>query len=216
MGRRWTDDSIRRELEAFLPAFDAWPPYPVFRASGRRGLWQAIAQRGGPERFAEQYGLPYKRNHRGLGDAGIRARLRATLRGSDLPCWPSRRWLAERGGRELIAAIDRSGGPRRWAEELGLPLGHLRGQRWTPDAIATALEPLLAGRSTWPSRLEFEQAGLSGLWSTIHQGEGHAAMAARFELARKRPDLQSRRSAPETTPGSSRSADVKRAAARLR
>jgi hypothetical protein len=176
MGRRWTEESIRRELEAFLPGFDAWPPYPVFRASGRRGLWQAIVQRGGPERFAEEYGLPYTRNDRALGDAEIRARLRATLRGSDLVCWPSRQWLAQRAGTELVAAIDRNGGGRRWAEELGLPVRHLRGQRWTPELIASALEPLLAGRSTWPSRLEFERAGLSGLWFAIHHGEGHAAM----------------------------------------
>jgi hypothetical protein len=115
-------------------------------------------------------------------------------------CWPSRQWLAERAGPELVAAIDRSGGARRWAEELGLPVRHLRGQRWTPELIASALESLLAGRSTWPSRLEFERAGLSGLWFAIHHGEGHATMAARFGLARRRPDLQSRRSAPHTTP----------------
>ena len=197
MGGRWTDESIRRELEAFLPAFDAWPPYPVFRSSGRRGLWQAIAERGGPERFAEEYGLPYTRNDRGLSEAEIRARLRATLRGSDVSCWPSRRWLIERGGQELSAAIDRSGGARRWAEALGLPLRHLPGQRWTPELIAAALEPLLAGRWTWPSRLEFERAGLSGLWFAIHNGEGHGALVARFGLPRKRPDLQSRRSVPQ-------------------
>jgi hypothetical protein len=59
VSRRWTEDTIRRELEAFLPGFDKFPQYPVFRATGRRGLWQAIAKRGGPERFAEEYGLPY-------------------------------------------------------------------------------------------------------------------------------------------------------------
>jgi hypothetical protein len=192
VGRRWTEDTIRRELETFLPDFEIFPQYPVFRASGRRGLWQAMAKRGGPERFAEEYGLPYKRKVRAIGDAEIRARLRAALRGSDLPCWPSRQYLTECAGRELVAAIDRSGGARRWADELGIPLHHLRGHRWTSDTIAAALEPLLAGRSTWPSRLQFERAGLSGLWSTIHHGEGHAAMAARYGLALKRPDLQSR------------------------
>ena len=133
MSRRWTEERIRRELEAFLPGFEAFPPYPVFRATGRRGLWQAMAGRGGPERFAEEYGLPYTRKARAITDAEIRARLRATLRGSDLPCWPSRDWLRARGGPELVAAVDRSGGPRRWAHELGLPLRHLRGQRWTPE-----------------------------------------------------------------------------------
>jgi hypothetical protein len=58
VSRRWTEDSIRRELEAFVPAFEVWPSYTVFRATGRRGLWQAIAKRGGPERLAQDYGLP--------------------------------------------------------------------------------------------------------------------------------------------------------------
>jgi hypothetical protein len=200
VSRRWTEDNIRRELEAFLPGFETFPPYPVFRASGRRGLWQAMAKRGGPERFAEDYGLPYMRNDRGVSDAEIREQLRAVLRGSDLPCWPSRRWLTERAGGELVAAIDRSGGSRRWADELGIPLRHLRGQRWTPDMVAAAVEPLLDGRSTWPSRLVFERRGLSGLSFAIHHGEGHAAMAARDRLALKRPDLRSRREPDLTRP----------------
>ncbi len=198
MRRRWTEDSIRRELEAFLPGLDVFPPYPAFRATGRRGLWQAMATRGGPERFAEEYGLPYQRNDRSISDAEIRERLRAALRGSDLPCWPSRRRLTRLVGLELVAAIDRSGGTRRWANDLGIPWHHLRGQRWTPETIAAALEPLLDGRPTWPSRLQFERAGLAGLWFAIHHGEGHAAMAARYRLALKRPDLVSRTAAPPT------------------
>jgi hypothetical protein len=193
--RRWTEDGIRRELEAFLPGFDVFPPYPAFRSSGRRGLWQAMAKHGGPERFAEEYGLPYRRKAHAIGDAEIRARVRAALRGSDVSCWPSREWLIARGGSELVAAIDRSGGPRRWAGELGVPLRHLRGQRWTSELIAVAIEPLLDGRSTWPSRLAFERAGLSGLWFAIHQDGGHAAMAAGYGLALTRPDLVSPRAA---------------------
>jgi hypothetical protein len=109
-----------------------------------------MAKRGGPERFAEEYGPPYRRNDRAVGDAESRTRLRAALPGSDLPCWPSRKWLIEQGDHDLVAAIDRSGGPRRWASELGLPICHLRGQRWTPDLMAATIEPLLAGRSHWP------------------------------------------------------------------
>jgi hypothetical protein len=165
----------------------------VFRATGRRGLWQAMAKRGGPERFAEEYGLPYSRNDRAIGEAETRERRRAALRGSDLPCWPPRRWLIERGGWEPVAAIDRSGGAERWAEALGVPLRQLRGQRWTPELMAAAVEPLLEGRSAWPSRLQFERAGLGGLWFAIHHGEGHVPMAARCGLALRRPDLQGRR-----------------------
>lgn len=68
-----------------------------------------------------------------------------------------------------MAAIDRTGGPARWAPELGLPLPR-SGRRWTPEEIAVALGPLVAGRETWPSRRELEQAGLSDL-SGIASGE---------------------------------------------
>jgi hypothetical protein len=43
-----------------------------------------MAKRGGPERFAEEYGPPYTRNDRSVSDAQIRERLRAAFRGSDL------------------------------------------------------------------------------------------------------------------------------------
>jgi hypothetical protein len=76
----------------------------------------------------------------------------------------------------------------------------VRGQRWTPETNAAAVEPLLEGRLAWPSRLQFERAGLSGLWFAIHHGEGHASMAARYGLALKRPDLQSRRGAALSGP----------------
>jgi hypothetical protein len=167
VSRRWSEDSIRRELDAFLPAFDVFPQYSVVRASGRRGLWQAMPRRGGPEHFAEDYGLPYARN-----DRPIRERLRAALRASDVACWPSRQWLLERGVSELVAAIHRSGGPRRWAQELGLPSRHLRGQRWTPDTIGAAVEPLLPGRSAWPSRLQFERAGSAACGSRSTTARG--------------------------------------------
>lgn len=120
----------------------------MFRATGRRGLWRAIAKRGGPEHFAQEYGLPDTRNGHGLTDAEIRTRLRAALRGSNLTVWPAKNWLKARAGAEVVSAIKRSGGPERWASELGLPRGHARGQRWSDETVALTLERLLAGRRT--------------------------------------------------------------------
>jgi hypothetical protein len=80
------------------------PPYPTFRASGRRDLWQAMAKRGGPERFAEEYGPPYRRNDRAVGDAESRTRLRAALPGSDLALTE----VADRAGRPRSGRRDRS------------------------------------------------------------------------------------------------------------
>jgi hypothetical protein len=186
--RPWTEDRIRRELEAFLPGRDSWPSYPEFRAAGRRGLWQAIARRGGPARFAEEYGLAYSPGRRPVPtDAEVRARLRAVLRGSDVALWPSREWLAEHGGVTLVNAMIRTGGATRWAHEFGVPLQRPRLSPWTPEAIARALEPLLAGRRTWPSRREFEAAGLGSLYDAITRSQGHRTAAARCGLPLQRP-----------------------------
>jgi hypothetical protein len=198
VSRRWTDDSIRRELEAFLPGWDVWPSYTAFRSTGRRGLWQAIVHRGGPVRFAEEYGLPYTRNGRVFSDAEIRARLRATLRGSDLAAWPSRSWLKARAGADLVSAIDRAGGAARWARQLGIPLLHRPGHRWTPETAAAALDALLAVRRTWPSRREFEAAGLGGLYHAITATLGHAELSAHYGLPLQRPPR--RRKAPRRSP----------------
>jgi hypothetical protein len=197
VARHWTEDAIRRELESFLPAFDAWPPYPWFRATGRRGLWQAIAKRGGPERFAAEYGLAYRPYAWGITEAEVRARLRAALRGSNLAAWPPRAWLRQRAGADLVAAVDRFGGPGRWARELGLPLRHRQAHRWTPETIEIALANLVAGRQTWPSRREFAEAGLEGLYHAITRTDGHAAMAACYGLPLQRP--RRRRAAPRRT-----------------
>jgi hypothetical protein len=86
-----------------------------------------------------------------------------------------------------VHAVDRFGGPSRWARELGLALRHRRGHRWTPETTELALENLLAGRSTWPNQREFAAAGLAGLHQTITRTEGHAAMAARYGLPLQRP-----------------------------
>jgi hypothetical protein len=116
------------------------------------------------------------------------------LRGSDLKLWPSNHWLRTHGGSDLITAIDHAGGPARWAHELGLPLrdryDHRPGQPWTPATTAAALGSLLAGRDSWPSRREFEAAGLSGLYATISKREGHRAMAAHHRLPMQRAQRQ--------------------------
>ena len=161
-----------------MPGWDVWPTYPQFRRAGQRELWEAIMRHGGPGPWAEDYGLPYTPNRHAPTDEDVRARLRAILRGSDVPAWPPREWLAERGGWTLVAAIDRTGGGTRWAAELGLPLRHVR-REWTPEHIAAALQPLLAGRRTWPNRREFEAAGLGTLYAAITDTDGHRTLASR-------------------------------------
>src|SRR5919205_2226360 len=80
--RHWSEERIRRELEAFLPDHDTFPTYTQFRTSGRRGLWQAMQHYGGPARFADDYGLPLARQPRGLTETEIRNNLRDLLRAS--------------------------------------------------------------------------------------------------------------------------------------
>jgi hypothetical protein len=143
---------------------------------------------GGPARFAEEYGPTYTPGRRPVPtDADVRARLRAVLRSSDVALRPSRRWLAEHGGAELVSAMPRTGGPGRSAHEFGVPLQRPRREPWTRERIAGGLGPLLAEGRTWPSRREFEAAGLGSLYAAIIRTEGHRALAARYGLPLQRP-----------------------------
>jgi hypothetical protein len=210
VGRPWTEERIRRELEAFLPAHDAWPSYRQFRAAGHRGLWEAIARRDGPVRFADEYGLPCTPSPYAVTDDQVRARLRAALRASDVTEWPSRQWLAARGGRGLLRAVERTGGADRWAAELGLPLRPGRGP-WTAASIEQALEPLLVGRRTWPNRRELAAAGRRGLYDAITNMQGHRALASRYGLPLQRPNRQ--RAGARHSPRRSRSSALRSAPA---
>ena len=55
--RKWTDERIRSELEAFLAGRDSWPTPSEFEAAGRMALYRAASRRGGIARWLDEIGL---------------------------------------------------------------------------------------------------------------------------------------------------------------
>lgn len=62
------------------------------------------------------------------------------------------------------------------------PPGHV--PRWTPQRVAAELDPFLAGRDVWPSRDEFEAAGLNLLREAVNRLGGMQEWARKFGLRR--------------------------------
>lgn len=115
------------------------------RPSGRRispdqraAARAAYARCGSVDKAAATLGVDPKALRRRLGDtielkhpgrprcedsdATIKAQLHATMTQIGGKSFPTRRQLRDHGERSLLAAIDRTGGARRWATEMGMPL----------------------------------------------------------------------------------------------
>jgi DNA-binding transcriptional ArsR family regulator len=56
--RRWTNDRIHSELEAFCAGQQTWPSATAFKASGRGDLYVAASRYGGIRHWAEALGYP--------------------------------------------------------------------------------------------------------------------------------------------------------------
>jgi hypothetical protein len=83
--------------------------------------------------------------------------------------WPSYRTFVEHGRKRLHAQLVRTGGPTRWATELGVALGEPRvGGKLRDDEIRPALEALLAQHNLtkFPTLAWLRQHGPRGLGET--------------------------------------------------
>lgn len=183
----WTDERIRTELGAFLAGRDEWPTYREFQRAGLKALRDNITRRGGAEHWARELGVPYARHPPGYAPIWTEARIRDGLSRylAGRRVWPSRDEFERDGHTALRNAINRTGGPDRWAAEFGLERGtRLSGIRrgWTPEVIEAELARLIGGGTTWPTRPEFERAGLLSLLSAVYRHEGLAYWAERMNV----------------------------------
>jgi hypothetical protein len=189
----WSEDRIRNELHRFLADRFEWPTYREFQRNGFRRLRDAVTQAGGAERWAQELGVRFVRHPPGYApvwtDDRIYQDLRSYLSGRSF--WPSREEFERDGLAALRNAVNRTGGPDRWAAEFGLPReDRLSGTRrgWTTDLIEAELDELIGNSPMWPTRREFDAAGLSGLLSAIYAREGPDYWAKRFNVRRRRGD----------------------------
>jgi hypothetical protein len=92
--------------------------------------------------------------------------------------------------------VTRHGGARLWAKRLGVEYVERRpgyAPIWTEDRIRADLSHFLDGRQVWPSRLEFESAGLKSLRDAVGRTGGPPRWAAEFCIPRRDERRGSRR-----------------------
>ena len=183
--RAWDEDRVARELEAWFAtrAFERWPTYRTFVRDGRKRLYDAVIDSGGPERWAAELGVPHipYRSGGGLTADETHAALRRLLREHHPDRFPTLAWLKRHGPRGLAAAVARTGGAAHWAEVLNMPPPPPA--RWTDELIDAELRRICRDATRWPSRAEFEAAGATGLLLAIYAGRGSRWWAQRLGLS---------------------------------
>ena len=162
---------------------------PRVSTLGAEGLRDAVTRNGGTRRWARIMGVRHVTHRPGYAPVWTEERIRSDLRRylSRRTQWPSREQFERDGQTALRNAVNRTGGPDRWAREFGLPRPDRRAgirRSWTPEAIETELAGLIGSGTTWPSKAEFRQAGLASMLSAIYSHEGPAYWAKRMNVTR--------------------------------
>jgi DNA invertase Pin-like site-specific DNA recombinase len=100
------------------------------------------------------------------------------------PIWPKYLDFAKAGYGRLHAQVSRSGGPYRWAGRVSFEVPQ-SSVRWDQRAVQWALAPFLAGKTEWPRKSEFVEAGLIAVYAAVKRNGGLEYWAQRFELPYK-------------------------------
>jgi ribosomal protein L13E len=183
--RSWTPERIEADLREFLSEKDEWPSYREFARAGRKRLRDEVTRLGGAEAWARRLGVAYPHRRPGYAPRWTEERVRGELAEflSGHREWPSAVTF-ERGGRSALRrAVARTGGPERWAAEFGLALSSRRSgsrRRWTPEALESSVQPLVARLGRWPTKAEFRAAGLESALTAMYRFEGIEAWRERL------------------------------------
>ena len=188
--RIWTEEHVRRQLEAFLADRDEWPRAVDFETAGKSVLRRAVARYGGPRHWAGELGVRYveRRGERPPAWTEERVREELTEFVNGHRTFPTAREFDRAGRAALWNAIRRTGGPERWSFELGLRRSNRRAgcrRAWTDARIEAQLRRFLAGRDVWPSVGEFNEVGLAPLFTAVYTYGGVDYWAARMDVTRR-------------------------------
>jgi hypothetical protein len=118
--------------------------------------------------------------HRLWGEKRIETELREFFAGRGRR-WPTYVEFAKLGRGRLHAQVLEWGGPIYWAPRIGVETPRVHG-RSKPALVRGALRPFLAGRQSWPSPAEFEEAGLRRLHDLVRHAGGCEHWAGEFGL----------------------------------
>ena len=181
----WPEHRLRSVLDPFLEGCTSWPEFTDFQLAGLGLAYRQVEIWGGPERWAVEYGLTYRRRTfrlEGWSEARVRRELADYLEGVE--GWPTAKQFNADGRWELQRAVSRFGGSERWAAEFDRELRfHQRGRiDWTEERIEAALRELSAETGTMPTRREMRRSGQLGLASAVGPASGRARWAKRLGL----------------------------------
>lgn len=174
----WTEERIRERLAGLLDGRIEWPPAAEFATEGEVGLLSAVRRRGGIERWANEFGLLYRRRGGGGGseprgstrswdDDRIAAAISPLI--DELQRWPTKGEFRRAGLSKALAAVYEHGGSAVWQQRFGLvrrpfdgPLPDRR--RWSTERVEAELRDFCHGRKTWPTLREFQAANRYALY----------------------------------------------------
>ncbi len=189
---RWNERTIAAELTAFVAGRSEWPRHAEFVEAGHKGLYRAVLRHGGAASWAQRIGVAWLKRRGGTPpywtEERVRERLERLLHGR--VDWPSPAEFAAAGEAELLNAVRRRGGVKRWADEVGVPYvrrangSETRGMTpWDSDRIAAAIAPLIEELGRWPTKGEFRRAGQSKALAAVYEHGGSAAWQQHFGVA---------------------------------
>jgi hypothetical protein len=179
----WTEDRIRRELDAFLPGRETWPTYSEFKAAGLHNARLALGRMGGVEQWAAAYGLVVARKSRSRepwDDERIATEREPLLKGRIR--WPPRSVFESASLRSLYNALSRRGDHEAWAVRFAVrppPARNRTPKVWTEDKILHELTELIERHGRWPRFTDFRNAGLTSLYNRLKKDETVSAWAER-------------------------------------
>jgi DNA invertase Pin-like site-specific DNA recombinase len=188
LGKAQPERTIRAGLAEFLAGRTTWPTYDEFRAAGLYRLRNSVNFTGGPERWAREFGVTLDRRQRTpitWTYGRIERELAVFTQGRR--DWPPHKEFHAAGLQPLYDVIVHWKLRDTLAKELGLSLPKGRQKilpreprRWTDEAIAAALDEMLAGRDEWPTAKEMTEAGLRGLDERLQRERTQIEWARRY------------------------------------
>ena len=106
----------------------------------------------------------------------------------DWDVWPTYEQFIQGGAKGLRDALASIGGVQKWASEMGLPGGdRARGgvKKWNDETIRATLSEFFGDRTTWPTRREFNEAGLHALYEALRVYGGVQRWAKEMGVVRR-------------------------------
>jgi DNA invertase Pin-like site-specific DNA recombinase len=178
--KRWTPEQLEGELGVFLAGRSEWPAYREFAEAGYARLFAQASRWGGPYYWGHKFGVRVPGGFVRWNLDVVRDALAPFLAGRDR--WPRAREFADAGLMPLYNAAKYHGGFRYWGEQFGLDYGKVRRADWSRGRIERELREFIEGRGDFPTKTEFDEAGLQRLYGAATRVEGIAFWVERLGL----------------------------------